>query len=254
MNTRGIALSVGTAFVLAILQLLIAFVSPIAAVAGGLAVGLACFGILAFLDIELESIWTPVLLSFVASLTGVAVFYFSAEGDPWIIWLAPALAAVASGMVVAVRNMGKRRCELCNRRVSSNAVLFLCPRCGLQVSDHGECWAHAELRCRLCIENQVPVLPPDRRWWDRQLGMRVSQGRCQVTMESADAVDLRSCPHCGRLQSTFAWDMKNGQCARCGWTIEDLPERLRPYVAAVDPDYWQRQRGRGRRESSSAQY
>ena len=74
MNARGVALSVGTTFVLAVIQLLLAFVSPIAAVAGGLVVGLACFGILAFFDVEFENIWTPVLLSFIASLAGVAIF------------------------------------------------------------------------------------------------------------------------------------------------------------------------------------
>ena len=251
MNARTVALAAGTTFVLAIAQLLLAFVSPIAAVVGGLLVGLGCFGILRFFAVEFDHAWMPVWLASAASLIGVAIFYFSAEGDPWTVWLAPLVAGLSAGMVVAIQTMGKRRCELCNRRISSNAVLFQCPRCGLRVSDHGECWVHEELRCRLCVENQVPVLPSDRRWWDRNLGPRVAQGRCQVTMEDAETADLRACPHCGRLQGTFAWDMKNGQCARCGWTIEDLPERLAPYVAQVDPEYWQQQRGRGRRESSS---
>lgn len=251
MNARTVALAAGTTFVLAIAQLLLAFVSPIAAVVGGLVVGLACFGILSFFDIEFDHAWMPVWLALTASLVGVAIFYFSAEGDPWTVWLAPLVAALSAAMVVAIRTMGKRRCELCNRRISSNAVLFQCPRCGLQVSDHAECWVHEELRCRLCVENQVPILPSDRRWWDRNLGPRVNQGRCQVTMEDAETADLRACPHCGRLQGTFAWDMKNGQCARCNWTIEDLPERLAAYVAPVDPEYWQQQKGRGRRESSS---
>ena len=60
MNARTVALAAGTTFVLAIAQLLLAFVSPIAAVVGGLVVGLACFGILSFFDIEFDHAWMPV--------------------------------------------------------------------------------------------------------------------------------------------------------------------------------------------------
>ena len=81
------------------------------------------------------------------------------------------------------------------------------------------------------IENGVPVLPHDGRWWDQNFGPRVNRGRCQVTMEDAETADLRACPKCGRLQSVSAWDLGNGECARCDWVVEDLPAPLARFIA-----------------------
>jgi hypothetical protein len=52
-------------------------------------------------------------------------------------------------------------------------------------------------------------------------------------MTVAEETDLRVCGKCGRPQCRDCWDFSNGQCGRCHWIVEDLPEALRPYVVAA---------------------
>jgi hypothetical protein len=254
VNTRNAILGAATCFFLAVVQLISVLVSPAIAIAGGVVIAALCFGILRFFSVEFENAWMPALIVLAASSVGTSIGWISQAGQGhWTLWLAPLAAGTVAAMVILLTGRRARRCDLCNRRIRAGDVTFVCPRCSLLVADVGGCWIHERLRCRLCEENQVPIFTADKRWWDRQFGPRVRQGRCQVTLEDAGQADLRACPHCGRLQSTLAWDMNNGQCARCGWTVEEIPESLQAYMAPADSgrDVWAEQRGRGRRRPSA---
>ena len=226
MRSWIIGLAIG-AF-MAVVQLLSALISPEAAVGGGFAVGLLAVGVAKFFHAEFENRWAIVLVALLGSVAGVGLALAAGvSGPPWMLALAPPLAMVAAGALQLGKGGGGRRCGLCERRVSGPR--FDCPRCGLLVGEQC-CWVHERLRCRLCEQNEVPVFPADGRWWDRNFGPRLDRGRCQITMEDAQTADLRGCPRCGRPQSRMAWDLHNGECARCGWVVEDLPERLAPYM------------------------
>jgi hypothetical protein len=58
----------------------------------------------------------------------------------------------------------------------------------------------------------------------------VNHGRCQICLTTSDQVDLRACGRCGRSQCRECWDYANGQCSRCNWIMDELPETLRPYM------------------------
>ena len=72
--------------------------------------------------------------------------------------------------------------QLCSRRIGS-ALAFQCPRCGLLVCE-SRCWASEFLRCRLCVQNEVPIFPPEGRWWDKQFGAAVFTERASIVMPS----------------------------------------------------------------------
>jgi hypothetical protein len=159
---------------------------------------------------------------------GVALVYFAMPAQEIYLWFAPLLALAFSGILVAAQRVGSKLCGLCGRRLRGH-VAFECPRCGLTVCDH-TCWVFELSRCKLCEQNRVPIFLQDGRWWDRQLGPKVKYGRCQLCQSPAEEVDLRPCRKCGRTQCRACWDAANGQCSRCRWTIEDLPDSLRRYV------------------------
>jgi hypothetical protein len=52
-------------------------------------------------------------------------------------------------------------------------------------------------------------------------------------MASLEQADLRHCGRCRRLQCRDCWDNLNGECARCGWTIPELPESLQWIASSV---------------------
>jgi hypothetical protein len=140
-------------------------------------------------------------------------------------WALPALLFAVIAIASLLSKMAKRRCALCHRRLGPHAITFDCPRCGLEVCDES-CWNFEHRRCRMCEENHVPILPAQSQWWDRQLGPRVHQGRCQLCMASPEQADLRICSHCHRPQCRDCWDQANGECSRCGWTMPNLPKSL----------------------------
>ena len=227
-NLRTVAILLAASF----LEVLIQFLGALQGIAIGLICGglvvLVSFGLAAFFQIELPGVWFQILLPTGASLLGVALVFLGTPGVPQQLWLAPLIACLVSAAVVGVRRARSKRCGLCNRRLGST-VAFACPRCGLLVCDQ-TCWVFEYSRCRLCEQNRVPVFSADGRWWDRQLGPRSQQGRCQLCMTPAGEADLRNCRKCGRPQCRECWDLANGQCNRCQWTVEDLPEALRVYL------------------------
>jgi hypothetical protein len=229
MKTRTIATLVAGAFLLILLQLVSGLIGPWFGVACGLLLAPVAFSLFHFFEVEFEQRWIEPLVPVVSSLAGVTILYFgSLAGNDPTVWLAPPAAALAGGLIVAIRNMSSRRCALCSRRIGGG-VAFHCPRCGLLVCEQN-CWVFEHCRCRLCDENRVTVFTPDGRWWDKQFGPRVSYGRCQICMTPAEDIDLRVCGKCGRPQCRECWDFANGQCSRCHWVLADLPEHLRPFV------------------------
>lgn len=146
--------------------------------------------------------------------------------------LSAPVAGLASLAVLLQLHWNRERCDLCNRRLRTQSVVFHCPRCRLRVCEES-CWSFEHRRCRLCLEQRVPVLPPQDKWWLRSTGPRVEQGRCQVCLAGAAQTDLRACPHCRRLQCRECWDFHNGSCTRCSGTLPELPETLHMAVAEV---------------------
>jgi hypothetical protein len=199
------------------------------AITGG-ALSAAIFLLLTvFFELDFPLPWLQYILPVAASLTATLIALIGGViTDPLQWWAAAAAGAVSCSWLV-YQTQSRRRCALCDRRLGSSALAFECPRCALEVCADA-CWDSSHLRCRLCEQNHVSILPPEPRWWDRQLGARVSQGRCQMCMATSDKADLRCCGHCGRPQCRDCWDQANGQCSRCHWTIPDLPENLRPYM------------------------
>lgn len=209
------------------------FVSILGGTAWALAGGAITTGLFIaliwFFEVDLRPPWLQYVLPLVASIGATTTAYIAGSMTDLLQWWAPGAATAASWAWLVYLTQTRRRCSLCNRRIGSSALAFECPRCSLEVCAD-QCWDSDHLRCRLCEQNHVVVLPAEPRWWDRQLGARVNQGHCQVCLETPDKADLRCCAHCGRPQCRDCWDQANGQCSRCHWIIPDLPEKLRPYM------------------------
>lgn len=229
MSGRAIITLAASAFLMTMLEL--------AAALANTWVALLCAALLAPLTISIFRFFeveTSDAIAFAvpcaSSLAGVGIVYLAVRSDP-VLLFAPLAMLATAGLVVMIRRIGSRRCQLCTRRIGGE-IAFPCPRCGLLVCERN-CWSFEHFRCRLCEQNRVPILPPDGRWWDKQLGPRSSFGRCQLCLTAAGEADLRVCGKCGRPQCRDCWDFSNGQCSRCQWTIEDLPESLRPFAASA---------------------
>jgi hypothetical protein len=175
-------------------------------------------------DIHPRRWWTLPLSLAVVSLFALGMLAVTRPIGAILCGLPLILFAIVWGTSV-VSEMTKRRCSLCHRRLGPRAITFDCPRCGLEVCDES-CWNFEHRRCRMCEENRVPILPAQSQWWDRHLGPRVQNGRCQLCMASSEQADLRTCGHCRRPQCRDCWDQANGECTRCGWTMPDLPKSL----------------------------
>ena len=165
-------------------------------------------------------------LAVLLSVASVEVAFTSSFGE----WFCPLLAAAGSGGCLAVLRRTTARCGLCNRHLATQDVVFACPRCGMHVCDE-TCWSYEHRRCQLCLEQRVPVLPMEDKWWLRVAGPRAHHDRCGVCRGAADQVDLRNCPKCRRPQCRDCWDFSNGECQRCGAALPDIPASLSMVVA-----------------------
>lgn len=205
---------------------------PWVVIAGAISAALFSM-LLRFFDVDLPRNWLRVVFSAGASAAGVGSGF--ASGNRALeAWWAPAAAALVALIWWSVSSGMGQRCHLCNRWLRRRVVSFECPRCGFVVCE--QCWEFDHLRCRLCEQNHVPAFSPDARWWDQHMGARVNHGRCQICLTTSDKVDLRGCGRCGRTQCRECWDTLNGQCSRCNWVIDDLPEALRPYMLKAPTD------------------
>ena len=232
MNARTVTTLVAGIFLMTVAQLLTGLVNVYAALVCAALIAPAQFGIHRFFQAEIENLWLEIGAPVFASAIGVAIAFFATTRDP-LFFLAPIATAAVGGLIVVLTRSGSRRCSLCNRRIG-RGVAFECPRCALLVCEQ-TCWSFEHCRCRLCEQNRVPAFPADGRWWDKQFGPRSSYGRCQLCMAAAEEADLRVCGKCGRPQCRDCWDYSNGQCSRCQWTVQDLPEALRDFIINPAP-------------------
>lgn len=184
-----------------------------------------------WLHFELPSrpAWYPPVALALAVVVATVTIEYAIRRD-FATWFAPLAAALAASLTFWFLERSRAQCTLCGRRLGSQAVVFRCPRCMMQVCDE-TCWNFDHRRCQLCLEQRVPVLPVQDSWWMRTTGPRSLQGRCQVCLGAADQLDLRACPHCRRLQCRDCWDFGNGECARCHHNLPDLPPALTMAVA-----------------------
>ncbi len=228
MKTRTVASILAGGFILVLLQLVALLVHPIAGVLCGALIAVLAWLILKFFEIELQPAWTVVLLPTISSLVGVAIVFFAKAGQELYIWFASLLALAGSLLIAGIGYFASKRCGLCNRRLRSR-IAFNCPRCGLMVCDHS-CWDFDSSRCKLCMQNGStdlsagwkmvgpPVGATDHPW---PLPTLPGDGRRSrfARLPKVRTPAVREC-----------WDSANGQCSRCQWAIEDLPESLRPYI------------------------
>lgn len=228
MSARSITVLVATAFLLWLLVFFACMAGPAVAVAAAAAAGLLSVFLLRAFEAELPNPWLAVAPPLAAAVLGVAVWSLARPQLDRLYWLAPVLALAVTAAIVWWQNRDARRCGLCNCRLAGK-ISFVCPRCQLEVCET-RCWDFEKIRCRLCVQNAVPLFPPTRQWWDRNVGPGVTAGRCQLCQAGPEEAELRACPRCGRPQCIECWDDSNGLCARCGWRVQALPESLKTFL------------------------
>lgn len=171
-------------------------------------------------------------IAVVGIILGGAFRYLFVEttGNYWLFDGFSGLAALfttgfsAAWQIRSNRNPEKG-CNICGFQNSES--LITCPRCGHTVCS--DCWNIKLCRCSDCHRLQRPLLRlKDEKWWARQLGPRVERGQCYRCHKEAIECDLRRCGRCTKSLCSHCWDFENGSCIRCGWTIPDLPQSLRP--------------------------
>lgn len=218
---------IAPAFLLVLVQLVAALAHPLAGMLAGAVVGGLAWAAPKLLDMDVSRWWLFPAGAFAASAAGVGIPLLSGSSAAPPLIIAPLLAAGAATLIHALTKDDLQHCDVCGRRLT--AAFFDCPRCGRVVCEQ-QCWNFESCRCRSCEETNVPILNQERAWWDRRLGPRIRQGRCQLCLTPAANTDLRTCHQCGRLYCRACWDASNGQCRSCLWTIPGLPERLRKYL------------------------
>jgi hypothetical protein len=231
MSARTRSVAVPLFFLLALIQLVGGFSGSGGGPAAAVLAGSGAAWILRRSGIGVESWWPAPLLAGASTLTGVALPMLS-DTPRWSMLLFPVIAASAASLIALIRPASEPLCSGCNRRLRGGT--FDCPRCGVTVCDQ-DCWNYQASRCRACEAGNVPILPPDAVWWERNLGRRIARGKCQHCLAGAETADLRACHECARTYCRDCWDANNGQCAHCAWVIRELPAALHRYVLRYDP-------------------
>jgi len=222
MNQRIVLTFAACVFAAAVFQFFAGLGGAVFAAFAGLPAALLCWGLQRFFEVELENPWLAVAPPVVGCAVGVLILSLGVKHDP-VYWFAPVLAGVQMALIVWWLQRDARRCSLCEARVAG-VITFDCPRCHQSICEN--CWNHDKLRCRLCVQNAVPLFPDSKQWWDRNVGLTTKQGRCQVCQADWEQAELRACRKCGRPQCLECWDDANGVCARCHGHASDLPAGL----------------------------
>lgn len=231
MTSRNWIAATGLVLFIAMVQLLAAFMGVWVACIAAAGVGFALAAAHRKLFAEDSPAWFQLAIPALGTCAGSGLAVVSADLSPSLLF-APLLSLAGSTAVLVVKRSGAKRCALCEKRIGAE-LAFVCPRCELLVCE-ANCWVAEHLRCRLCLQNGVPILTDGSQWWDHRLGPRSNQGTCQYCHRSATESDLRGCRRCGRPQCRDCWDHLNGSCSRCDWVISDLPESLMKFAGPTE--------------------
>ena len=223
------AMLAGIAVLLASAQFGASLAGAVAALPAALLLSIAATWLWLHFKLPTGGAWVPPVVCGLAVLLSVVLVEVTFRQD-FAEWFAALFAVVGSAATMVVMKRTSAHCGLCNRNLALQDVVFRCPRCTMTVCDE-TCWDFEHRRCRLCLEQRVPALPTDERWWTRVAGPRFHHDRCQLCHSTADQVDLRSCPKCRRAQCRDCWDFNNAECSRCGAALPDLPASLTMTVA-----------------------
>ncbi len=226
MTSRAIATLAAAVFVMTLLQFFSTLGGPWIAITAACALPFLAVGLLSFFEVRLGAA-SLIGATVTASALGIVLSALARQNDPLLV-LCPFIACGLMAAIIWWRGRNTQRCSLCNSRIAGE-VSFTCPRCGLVVCEN-RCWDFVKLRCNLCVQNRVPALPPDGRWWDRIFGPATPHGRCNLCQSSGEETELRNCPKCGRPQCRDCWDDANGVCSRCQWLLPSLPDALKTYM------------------------
>ncbi len=228
MSARAVSTIAAIVFVMALIQFFSALGGVWVALAASVLLPFVALGLVKFFEAEIQPVWV-MMAAVGASTLSVLIWLISHPAGNLLFWACPVVTLAVMATAFWWMNRDARRCSLCNGRLTGK-VSFPCPRCGLMVCE-AKCWDFERLRCRLCVQNQVPVFPPEGRWWDRMFGPATQYGRCQLCQATGQDSELRNCPSCGRPQCRQCWDDANGVCARCKWVVSALPEALKGYMS-----------------------
>lgn len=193
------------------------------------------FGLWFFVQSAASARWSesiPFATSLAALTTAkLTVDFKDGAGHGGLGWLTTLPAFILAAAVVA-RALQQRRlvCGIGGERFTG--LQFTCPRCGLvSCLDH---WVTERVRCMNCEEQDTPWLALlGNVWWDERAGSSIKQGSCascRSTPQSPDVFrerrDIRKCQRCGSLQCRWCWDLNNGECVGCGWSMPELPPAI----------------------------
>lgn len=232
MKTRDLALLSGLLLLMVTVQLVAVQGGTAAILLMGLINGFLLIAGLQLFGLPLGAEYWPAVLSFLSSLTGLAIASFWSPRLLWPpVWLAPLIATLAPAAWSLRKIFRAPRCQIC--RVSVRRLLsFSCPRCRLLACER--CWEHEKCRCRLCESNRVQLFPQNSEWWNKNLGERVWTGKCSLCLTPAGPAGstLHLCSGCHHPQCRLCWDDNNGQCSRCYWILAELPQTIMEHLKA----------------------
>ena len=76
----------------------------------------------------------------------------------------------------------------------------------------------------------LPISSYDH-WWTKRFGKRVTSGSCMKCLSTAANTQVHECGQCHWQMCRRCWDLDNGQCRKCAWMPEGLPEPLSVLIA-----------------------
>jgi hypothetical protein len=207
--------------------------SIIIVMAGGLLCLLPYYGLWTFIESAAHpdaDLYLPGVATVIGiTLSGILRWISELSQPMPVDLLAVMLAAVSSGIIIAIRLRERQaRCELCRHLLTH--TYYQCPRCDRMICGRPSCWLGEYYRCSDCERYRVPLFQFDEGWWLRRLGPRIASGRCLRCERDARECDLRRCGRCPWPMCMQCWDLENGRCVRCLWTMPDLPSELGSYT------------------------
>ena len=145
-------------------------------------------------------------------------------------WAAIPVALFTSAAAIWLRP--KAHSEVCFQHRVRLTTVFECPRCRQKFCGKSDCWNSRGVRCQRCQQNEVPVFDlRNDHWWTKRFGKRVTSGSCMKCLSTAANTQVHECGQCHWQMCRRCWDLDNGQCRKCGWMPEGLPEPLRVLIA-----------------------